>query len=102
MLYASERRFKCDRCVAAFPTKSKLERHQNRHHNLMCRICMAVLRDPALYKGIYDKSGTSNSLLDPNERFENFNELRKHMKEHHPMESELSTTMKYILILIYS
>nr|CDS28795.1 zinc finger protein [Hymenolepis microstoma] len=71
-----ERRFKCDKCEAAFPTQSKLDRHLNRHHNLQCPKCAMSLSDPDFVP--------HGPLPSPNERFEDFAELRLHMAEAHP------------------
>ncbi|VDO03585.1 unnamed protein product [Rodentolepis nana] len=71
-----ERRFKCGKCEAAFPTQSKLDRHLNRHHNLQCPKCAMALSDPDFVP--------LGPLFNPNQRFEDFSELRLHMAEAHP------------------
>ncbi|KAM7537817.1 hypothetical protein Aperf_G00000063438 [Anoplocephala perfoliata] len=79
-----ERRFKCKKCDAAFPTKSKLDRHLTRHHDLQCPKCALILSDST--------SIASRDLPDPNERFENFIELRLHIAKAHPKQVFTCTT----------
>ncbi|CDS42950.1 zinc finger protein [Echinococcus multilocularis] len=81
-----DRRFKCIKCDAAFTTNSKLERHQKRHHDVKCQICNTMRMSSAPSGGICDvtDASASNPPPDFNERFENFNELRRHIAKHHP------------------
>ncbi|VDD79868.1 unnamed protein product [Mesocestoides corti] len=83
-----ERRFRCDQCGAAFPTKSKLERHLSRHHNLKCQLCAAAMKESAPHK----ETEVAPTLPNPNERFENFTKLRKHIAIRHPKRTFICET----------
>ncbi|CAL8092765.1 unnamed protein product [Calicophoron daubneyi] len=78
-----EKKHACPDCRRAFATKSKLDRHANKHHGFSCPICSKINTERE------DGDMEENNISDHDgraspQKFENFVALRRHIAVAHP------------------